>query len=648
MKKIIALIISMVLVLSCAAGCGSFTTTIRVDEDARNAQLNGDTEETASSEVGTQDGSAYTYDGTSSASLLNDELTYVEVDSYILSPAMKGTDTLAFADDDQQVPYVSMTYVVSCLQGIIDLMYESGIYYPDPGYVISTDSENSTMTISKSNGAVMLLNWEDSTIAISDVDAIGFIDEIPGNLVKTCNTTTEEGVNYLAIADTSRTQSKAGYGFSCNLLSDYGIRLYHQDGDVFIPFAMFNDIFMGSIFKCAYNGSTVFYYTNMLDSIAANDDGETLADLYYSTMEPGDRSEALAQLTYGELCLYLDMNYGLKDTHNITDFNEYFQQTGLYDKLTDTDPTVFDAAIAEMTTCYFNDVHSCYVGNSAYAGRDFADAGNWENEHDCERKDTFEYEDYLNEFRQAAGIVDSDNVVVEPYVEVGDTAYLTFDSFAIPTSNLNVYYEMVGSDGSIDMEQLQMSYMLDTFGLVIYANQMVNRADSPIKNIVIDLSNNGGGAVDACAYIAAWILGSARINTENQASGALYSFEYYADVNLDRQVDDDDCLDLDKFNVYCLTSPSSFSCGNLLPAMFKSSGKVTLIGQKTAGGSCSVSYSVAADGTMFRISSNSDLSIVKNGSFYSIDQGIEPDIYIRDLSKIYDRTWLNEYINSII
>ena len=99
--------------------------------------------------------------------------------------------------------------------------------------------------------------------------------------------------------------------------------------------------------------------------------------------------------------------------------------------------------------------------------------------------------------------------------------------------------------------------------------------------------------------------------------------------------------------LYCIISPSSFSCGNLVPAAFKSSGVVTLLGRTSGGGSCSVQPASTAWGTMFNYSSPRRLSFLKNGSFYDIDQGVEPDFVINDMSKIYDRQALTDYINHL-
>lgn len=56
-----------------------------------------------------------------------------------------------------------------------------------------------------------------------------------------------------------------------------------------------------------------------------------------------------------------------------------------------------------------------------------------------------------------------------------------------------------------------------------YAHSQIMREDSPIENVVIDLSNNVGGAAPAAVCVISWYLGDAVLNlnntlTEGQAS----------------------------------------------------------------------------------------------------------------------------------
>ena len=174
---------------------------------------------------------------------------------------------------------------------------------------------------------------------------------------------------------------------------------------------------------------------------------------------------------------------------------------------------------------------------------------------------------------------------------------------------------------------------------------MITRENSPIENVVLDLSCNGGGSVDTAVFVIAWFLGEANIGMKDTMTGAVCASTYRCDANRDREFDERDTVE-DK-NLFVLTSPFSFSCGNLVPCALKDSGKVTVLGRTSGGGSCVVLDISSAWGTSFQISGTQRLSFIKNGAYYDIDRGADPDFVITSPEKFYDREALTDYINSL-
>ena len=172
------------------------------------------------------------------------------------------------------------------------------------------------------------------------------------------------------------------------------------------------------------------------------------------------------------------------------------------------------------------------------------------------------------------------------------------------------------------------------------------RENSPIENVVMDLSCNGGGAADAAVYAISAFLGDGYASVTNTMSGALATGVYNIDLNLDGKFDEKD-RGLTEKKLFCLISPNSFSCGNLVPNIFKNSNQVTLIGRNSAGGSCMILPLSTATGAVFQISGPMRLAFTKNGSFYDIDQGAAPDIPLQFPDSFYDRAALTDTINSI-
>ena len=162
---------------------------------------------------------------------------------------------------------------------------------------------------------------------------------------------------------------------------------------------------------------------------------------------------------------------------------------------------------------------------------------------------------------------------------------------------------------------------------------------------MIDLSNNSGGAVDAAIFMMSWFLEEAPFSSTNPITGAKRTALYRADVNLDREFDEKDTL-YGK-NLYCLVSRVSFSCGNLVPCVFRSSGRVTLIGETTGGGSCVILPMSSAWGSLFQISGPRQISFVKNGSYYDTDRGVDPTVFLTKIESYCDREKLTEFSNSL-
>ncbi|MDO4403559.1 MAG: S41 family peptidase [Atopobiaceae bacterium] len=222
------------------------------------------------------------------------------------------------------------------------------------------------------------------------------------------------------------------------------------------------------------------------------------------------------------------------------------------------------------------------------------------------------------------------------YEEIGNTAYITFDIFSMSTTDLDDYYQA---------EDLASFGDDDTFALLMKAHKQIHRENSPIENVVVDLSCNAGGDADCAIFLIAWFLGEAAIGTKDCMTGAMCTSTYRCDASRDRKFDEGDTV-TDK-NLFSLISPFSFSCANLVPCMFKESGRVTLLGRTSGGGACNVQPISSAWGTSFQISAPRRLSFLKNGSFYDIDRGADPDFVLTKPDQFYDRPALTDYINSL-
>ena len=458
-------------------------------------------------------------------------------------------------------------------------------------------------------------------------------------------------------------------------LSEYLIDLVEQDGECYVPLQTMTDLFMSDrylFFICTGDALYAFEY-----------DSKLYQEL--EAKEPVEMSLDFAIFNYNELRFSLDIHYGLKAEHNISDFGSFLVNTDLVTDLAGTDSAKFDKAVARLTGYYFDDLHSGSLHPSWRSGEQgrlaFLDTLT---NIGPSMKNMSRVDSKFEAARKAAY-----PETVPMYEEIGDTAFITFDSFALLTDDNDraAYYDQAlapdpsefvirqkkelsaeeavkmlegmtdgGEDSAEepaepeadDDEEDEEEEKVDTIQLFLYAYRQITRENSPIKNVVIDLSNNGGGQADAAVFVISWILGQGNIALNDMFTGAETIMTYQADVNLNNEYGDGkDCMMDLGINVYVMMSPASFSCGNLVPAACRMSRQVTLIGQTSGGGSCIVLPCNSASGTIFQISGSKQLATVKNGSFYNIDEGIEPDIVLTKPESFYDRPAPVGYLHSV-
>ncbi len=425
----------------------------------------------------------------------------------------------------------------------------------------------------------------------------------------------------------STSYDRHGRAYMINL-NKYGIKLLKDKKRYYIPLQTFNDLFMA---KCDAGGTILF---NGKSLIFGGGDrlSDAMREIYYSVPKKKN-SKAFAAFNYGELCLALDYLYGLKETHDISTFDDFFTDTGLGEMILSPYSIGTDEALATAVNLYFDDLHCALLDASYNTDQDKLKAF----------RDSLPQGAYrtrgvriINKMHAARAAYYPNGFI--PYEEVGDTAYITFDSFD---------GGVVGGDLTIPGDADLPNLGNDTFKLMQYSLAKITRPGSPIKRVVLDLSNNVGGINSAANYVLATFLGSSNMVLKDTITGAMSVADYKTDVNLDGVFDEKDTLDGRGLKLYCLISGSSYSCANLVPSIMKDSDKVTLIGRTSGGGSCTVQSLSTASGTLFLISGPLRFSFMKNGGVYDTDRGAEPDIYIDDINKIYDRKYVNSVLDGL-
>ena len=531
---------------------------------------------------------------------------------------------LYFINDVTDVPFVN----IADWADVLVTVYQS--YIEDPNYELYLETDGNVVQLSRENGYSVIMDFQDCTFNFEDYNAFLHVSGDNSLLDMVSSDEFDKKGNPVLFRRIDR-GSFDRYGKEIEInLADYDIPLYWSEEDelYLVPLQTLNDLFIAqpALSNIYFNEKGVYLANERAFGI---EDGELtpLGESYFSAPYK-EMSEQLAWYNYCELCLALDHLYGLKEIHDITSFDRIFTETGYREDLSSTDPNVVDGALNDFIYYYLDDLHSGFIAAS-YRTEELLTIGGAGL---ASRLSDSDGELFSNARDHADHKITS-------YEEVGNTAYITFDSFDILKS-AGEYYEEKS-----EVETDPAAYPFDTVALLLYAHEQITRDDSPIENVVIDLSLNGGGAIDAGAFVAAWFLGEGAVSVRDSLTGAVSTGVYQVDANLDGKFNQKDTVS-DK-NLFCIISPYSFSCGNLVPNIFKASHRVTLLGQTSGGGSCSVLPLSTAGGSTFQISSPHRMSYMKNGSYYDTDTGIDPDCLIVKPENFYDREALTAYINQL-
>lgn len=532
-------------------------------------------------------------------------VTFYPQETTAFIESIEDTETLdlLFSDATGKIPYVS-------LQDGLDFLYGTGEY--------TSEVKDGIIVVTRTNGASLEVDTEEETIYFSDYDlflkqpdAVTLLDIVLDDTV----------IKHEPLSFESRGRP---------LTVEYGsfdIDIFKAGDLCLLPLQTFSDIFgIASLGALLYNGEDLFFVSSKSCLKNYDDELTELGKKYYS-VEPAELDEAFADFNYKELGLNLQLNYGLAESHNITKIREWFEMLGLDEKLSSTDPFQGDYALAEICYKYFGDLHSAFHVRSPYTGvhREGIDI--------VPSPSVKSYIQNLHERLSARAEYFPDGV--PGFQKKGDTAYITFDDFSFDRSR-DYAKEPLTRKEKRAIEKDFASSGIDTVGLIHYANEEIQ--DNPkIRNVVIDLSCNTGGSVDAEIFVASWLLGQSSLAVRRNITDCQSATSYTADVNFDGKFGEADDYVGDR-RIFCIISSTTFSCGNLLASMLAESGKTTLIGAKTGGGACAVYLTSSAAGSLFQTSSPWLFSSVRNGAFFDIEGGVVPDYKLTGYSSFYDRS----------
>lgn len=345
---------------------------------------------------------------------------------------------------------------------------------------------------------------------------------------------------------------------------------------------------------------------------------------------------------YGILRFLFDHVYGLKDIKNYQDAEAYFASLGVKEGLQSTDSNVYNDALMKL----IGGVDDGHTGLKKLPV--FTNLDNYDNLAPMKKyigprlKGLAEKQATYTKARVAQRRKTDEGAPEDPNYYQGmrlssdkSTMVITFDAFLQNSEQIPNMKELF-PEGIGDSESTyeSLNYIArgkfinngttDGMTTVFAALDKLN-TKGETKNVVIDLTCNGGGAIATLAYLAAFFTDDPTYTLNDVNTGTVYEYHYKVDINGDGVFGGEGDTYKGKYNFYFLTSGFSFSCGNCLPGMAKDAG-CKIIGERSGGGTSPVGVFMDALGSRIDISSNRRMSVKgSDGKYTHNDAGIPLD-----------------------
>ena len=149
-----------------------------------------------------------------------------------------------------------------------------------------------------------------------------------------------------------------------------------------------------------------------------------------------------------------------------------------------------------------------------------------------------------------------------------------------------------------------------------------------VKNVVINLSDNGGGRACALVSVLGFLSedGEVKMTLRDLVANNYREEYYHVDTNLDGIADDRDGYG-GQYDFYIMCSGTSYSCANALPYYAQQSGLAKVIGCNPGGGDCVVASFADAYGRCAVYSGSLKLGREdENGVFVSDEKATTVDL----------------------
>ncbi|WP_434324396.1 S41 family peptidase [Mycoplasma capricolum] len=377
-------------------------------------------------------------------------------------------------------------------------------------------------------------------------------------------------------------------------LKGYDIEMLKDQKDIYLPIVLLNQIFL--------NESNIQVYFND-DEVNIFRFAETLSNFVNIVNLKGLKSSQkttipknLKEFQYNYLGFLFDHYYGIKLKDNKF-YRNYFQS---YRNWIISDSNDKHYLATKQLIADLEDPHSAFIMDGYF------NKGEEYNKTKIESKSEIKRYKKWNDTLHLLAQHDPSKIEYQNrFLSDNKTSVISFKQFEIDTA-----------------KQIEKSL-----------KEAQNRG---IKNIIFNVTQNGGGFIGA-AYELMGFLTDKPFNVYN-----------YNPLSKEQKVETiKSKYNKYNFNYYILTSPYSFSAGNIFPQITKDNKVAKIIGYKTFGGASSIGYFILPTGDIIQLSTN---NVFTNNKFRSLEFGVKPDVMLNgsvetNAKDLYDDNKLLELIN---
>lgn len=386
-----------------------------------------------------------------------------------------------------------------------------------------------------------------------------------------------------------------------------------EGNTLYAPLALYDSVFGSTVSAYhIYDFERLFQYNNNLAMLLpfGTPDG-SITNKLSAYHEKNGMPYDLRLLDKAYLYQSFDYYYGLRDHRGIPSMSKYFSSLGYDERLTAENDDARCIAYFDLFAGLEDD-HSGINSLATWFGekKELLFRGARSNERRMLRNS-------LSAQRNSTFGTIPTNYGIDgqiQYSKSGKTAYFYFDNF---TFDLKPY----------DPKKRDELWETDTYFYFVHAFEEIKKHGG-VENVIIDDSCNGGGTVGIAIKLLALISKNnvGGVYQYDALQGSLSNLNCQVDSNCDGKYDADDVYG-DDFKISILTSPVSFSCGNLLPVFAKYKGDAKIIGQTSGGGECAVATTYLPSGKSIQHSSNTILcNYDGENAVRGLELGATPDI----------------------